>query len=621
MPRRLLIAWLLGAATQVAAAEPSRPFETRSWHRLLHYERTLFGGWESTVVGRGFFFAEDGSTDPGAEWEATVAAFRSGKPLSRMKFHPQCAFPARYRFVRDVLGAAAPPPVPCPELDKWVTTMAPESLTLVFASNDPDAPPSMFGHTFFRVNSAKNRRNEASLLDFGMNFAAAIPDDAGLEMGYHGLTGGYEGHFTVAPYYEMVKTYNQIENRDLWEYELALSPDEVERLLMHAWEIEQNSFLEYYFLKENCSYQLMAMIEVLRPEVELTNRPTIYMVPVDSLRWLGEYPGLVKEVKFRPSLLRKATMAYDALSPEQRLRQEKLFADPVGLYDLDVGELDALLARLTYKKLDVSVGMSDAEKALLPKALARRAAFPKAPPAVVATPAARPEHSHPGNRIAIGGGTGSLGPFAELGIRASMHDLLNGEAGYSATNQILLGDIRARFGPPSEDAKRLKLESLVLMDLINVGPVSSLRSKPSWRVRAAYETARSELCPDCRLLRLDSNMGFTVNTPGNGVAFALPGLAMELAPRPLGRRAGPELFFGWLTPTSGATKFVATAKAAAFAIPKSRQTWLIEGDVGLAHSFSPLWDVRALASRKLERAFGGDGELQGEGRVEVGTYF
>ncbi len=621
MPRRLLIVVLLGAATQVAAVAPPRPFETKTWQRLLHYDRTLSGGWESAVVGQGFFFAQDGSTDPGAEWEASVAAFRSGKPLSRMKFHPQCAFPARYRFVRDTLGDAAPPAVPCPELDKWVTTMAPESLTLVFASNDPDAPPSMFGHTFFRVNSAKNRRDEASLLDFGMNFAAAIPDDAGLEMGYHGLTGGYEGHFTVAPYYEMVKTYNQIENRDLWEYELALSPDEVTRLLMHAWEIEQNSFLEYYFLKENCSYQLMAMIEVLRPEVELTRRPIVYMVPVDSLRWLGEYPGLVKEVKFRPSLLRKASVAWDGLTHEQRLRQERLVANPETLYDLDVVELDALLARITYKKLDVSVGMSDSEKALLPKALARRAAFPKGASPAVATPAARPEHSHPGNRIALGGGAGSSGSFAELGLRASMHDLLNGEAGYSATNQILLGDLRARFGPPAKGAKRARLESLVLMDLINVGPVSALRAKPSWRVRAAYENARSELCPDCRLLRLDSGMGFTVTTPGNGIAFGLPGIAMELAPRPLGRRAGLELFGGWLAPTNGATKFLLTAKAAAFAIPSNRQSMVLEGDAGLAHAFNPYWDVRVLASRKLERAFGGPGVAYGEARFEVGTYF
>lgn len=48
---------------------------------------------------------------------------------------------------------------------------------------------------------------------------------------------------------------------------------------------------------------------------------------------------------------------------------------------------------------------------------------------------------------------------------------------------------------------------------------------------------------------------------------------------------------------------------------------VLEGDAGLAHSFGPSWDVRALATKKLERAFGGPGATRGEARVEVGTYF
>jgi len=36
------------------------------------------------------------------------------------------------------------------------------------------------------------------------------------------------------PYYLKVREYNDMENRDVWEYELNLSPEEIDRLLMHT---------------------------------------------------------------------------------------------------------------------------------------------------------------------------------------------------------------------------------------------------------------------------------------------------------------------------------------------------------------------------------------------------
>ena len=43
-----------------------------------------------------------------------------------------------------------------------------------------------------------------------------------------GLTGGYFGGFTVKPYYDVINTYNNIENRDIWELNLDLTPEELD---------------------------------------------------------------------------------------------------------------------------------------------------------------------------------------------------------------------------------------------------------------------------------------------------------------------------------------------------------------------------------------------------------
>jgi hypothetical protein len=40
------------------------------------------------------------------------------------------------------------------------------------------------------------------------------------------LTGQYPGEYSIMPYYRKVKEYGDFESRDLWEYELNLTPEE-----------------------------------------------------------------------------------------------------------------------------------------------------------------------------------------------------------------------------------------------------------------------------------------------------------------------------------------------------------------------------------------------------------
>src|SRR5690606_9684896 len=101
--------------------------------------------------------------------------------------------------------------------------------------------------------------------------AAETDETNGVVFAAKGLFGGYPGLFSITPYYEKVKEYNDLENRDIWEYELAFTPAETRRLLEHAWELGQVNF-DYYFLSENCSYQLVALMDVARPGRHLADR-------------------------------------------------------------------------------------------------------------------------------------------------------------------------------------------------------------------------------------------------------------------------------------------------------------------------------------------------------------
>src|SRR6266566_2663844 len=74
------------------------------WHLLLHYRRTLTRGYTSDANGAGFFLSSNGKRDPQAELEATLAKFFSNELVGKSKQYAQCAFPARYQWLKSELG-------------------------------------------------------------------------------------------------------------------------------------------------------------------------------------------------------------------------------------------------------------------------------------------------------------------------------------------------------------------------------------------------------------------------------------------------------------------------------------------------------------------------------------
>src|SRR5688500_15186877 len=140
----------------------------------------------------------------------------------------------------------------------------------------------MYGHTLLRVDAA-DQDERTRLLAYSISFAAATNETNGLIFAVKGLFGGYPGVFAMLPYYVKVREYSDLENRDLWEYELDLSPEELERVLRHAWELLP-AYFEYYFFDENCSYHLLALLQVARPDLELTAPFRLWALPVDTVR-------------------------------------------------------------------------------------------------------------------------------------------------------------------------------------------------------------------------------------------------------------------------------------------------------------------------------------------------
>jgi len=238
--------------------------QQREWHILLHYQPSR-GGYVSEVDDPKFFNAFNGKTNPQAELEATLKALFAAPTTQQ---HPQCAFIARYYWLKQQLNfdPVRLPPQSCPDFEQWFAQLQPAGLSLIFPAAYLNNPSSMFGHTLLRIDQA-NQNEQTRLLAYALNYAAATEEENGLVFAFKGTMGGYPGVFSILPYYKKVKEYSDLEHRDVWEYQLNFSQAEVYRLLRHVWELD-DIYFEYYFFDENCAYHLLSLLEVARPTLQ-----------------------------------------------------------------------------------------------------------------------------------------------------------------------------------------------------------------------------------------------------------------------------------------------------------------------------------------------------------------
>ncbi len=292
------------------------PYQSQ-WLRLGHWRprgflRSLYQSkFLSAADGDDFFISSSGKEDPAAELRATLYAFSrplGETPGSDEAFHAQCRYPARRKWAfehlkwHEQLRNTSVGILPCKGRQLWKEKLGAEGLSLVFASAYLGNAASMFGHTFLKFHSKENRTGR-ELLDYGVNFAAETGGETNGRppIAVYGLVGLYPGRFTMQPYHQTLRTYSNLEGRDLIEYKLDFSNDELDFFIDHLFELERTHF-DYYFLTENCSYFLLAAIEAARPDLELSRFFRYAVIPADTVRVVSRVPGLVTSVKYRPSL-------------------------------------------------------------------------------------------------------------------------------------------------------------------------------------------------------------------------------------------------------------------------------------------------------------------------------
>jgi hypothetical protein len=92
------------SASKVGPSQ-KRLWEHRQWQVLMHYQpRLLSAGVKSQVDDPSFFLSPSGKFDPRAELEATLSSFFAPSVKEEGSEHSQCAFIARYHWLKQELG-------------------------------------------------------------------------------------------------------------------------------------------------------------------------------------------------------------------------------------------------------------------------------------------------------------------------------------------------------------------------------------------------------------------------------------------------------------------------------------------------------------------------------------
>ncbi|WP_413580429.1 DUF4105 domain-containing protein [Bdellovibrio sp. HCB288] len=491
------------------------------WLNLLNYRRDDWFTKQSQADSPLFFFAEEGKRSPRMELEATIRAIfdpavTRKSPEGNLQERAQCLFPGRFLYLTRKLPGVSWPQVSCQRFENFRSILDAHSATYVFSSYYMNNPASAYGHSFLRLNRGSSSLNEKKyeLIDFGVGFSG-IPEGATpSSYAIMGLLGMFTGRFEVLPYYFKVREYNNFESRDLWEYDLNLSQDEVDLLVAHIYELQQAHF-DYWYFTENCSYRIIAALDAVRPSLKLIEKTKRAVMPGDTMILVYSSPGLVQKTNYRPS--GRATF-------EARLNTLDAPAKSKFAQFIQTEKVDVLLSASDEKErqelLDTAIDYVDfhyANEVLNQKGqfklkkeilIARAEVNRVSPELTVPVPELdAPHRAHGSFRTKGGYLHRNQQDLMTMGHRFALHDLLDPVRGYPAYSEMQMIQTDFSYNP---EAGRVQFEKIGLIEIVSLSNWEIFSHLPSWRLKVGWDRDyQTECAYDCLPLSLQGGIGIS----------------------------------------------------------------------------------------------------------------
>lgn len=463
-------------------AEQKQLYKQTAWQRLLYANAQ----GQSEVRYDDFFLSPHGKSDLKQEINANIAALFEPAAANQSI---QCRFPARSQWLIQQLeiSKAALAHADCAELDEWMGQIKPYKATLIYATDFMGNPSSMFGHTLLRLDPKDQK--QLNLVSYALNYAATVQGSEGWSYAWKGLTGQYDGEYSLMPYYRKVKEYGDFESRDLWEYELSLNPEETRFLVQHIWEMKHVKF-PYYFISDNCAYRLLGLLDIVRPELNLQQQNQIASIPIETLKTVQDN-HLIQDVQYRPALETQ-------LLAQSRQHGQQLAKTAHQLTLLKVDDMPLMLAKFDAadQAKILEMAYDDLYLVFISRKIAAQEAQPKLRQILslrsqlniekqrteVTRPRHDPAQGHHAKNTSIHVGEVQGQQFVELGLRQVYHDLLDPQGGYRTGTQLNFWDGAIQY----RDDK-LKLEHFDFLSVNSYNPITSFKMPLTWGFNLGWQ--------------------------------------------------------------------------------------------------------------------------------------
>ena len=453
-----------------------------TWRRLMYADKQ----GQSEVSYAGYFLSNGGKADLKQELHANIQAlFQPAAPNQSVR----CRFPARSQWLMQQLNISEQqlPVATCPELQDWIGQIKPYKATLIYATDFMGNPSSMFGHTLLRIDPKDQQ--QLNLVSYAINYAATVASADSWSFAWKGLTGQYPGEYSLMPYYRKVKEYGDFESRDLWEYELNLTEAETRFLVQHIWEMRQVTF-PYYFVSDNCAYRLLGLLDLVRPELNLTAQFNTASIPIETIKAAAQQ-GLAAKTVYRPALetqlLAQAKQHGNLLA---KSAHQLAFSEPAQMAHqlADYAEADrAKILEMAYDDLYLHLTSRKAEGGFaqprLRQLLVLRSQIPlEKQRQDAARPHADPSKGHPARNLSFKAGEVQGDPFIELGHRQAYHDLMDPQGGFRTGTQLMFLDGLIQYRN-----EQFKLNHFDFLSVNSYNPVTPFKTPLTWGFNLGWQ--------------------------------------------------------------------------------------------------------------------------------------
>lgn len=506
------------------------------WMNLNHYNIDGI----SDINNDEYFVSDNGRTNPDAELDAFISTVKSyQKNKDEKSKEILCKFPARLTLlISNVTWLSESDRPTCAVYNEKNKPKKIKSISLVFASGYFGNPSSYYGHTLLKYNYDNSVLNQKAL-DGSLNYGADVTDHEGSFFYIlKGLLGGYNATYQRNNDFIHSYRYTNGQLRDLWEYELELTPEQVRLVVEHSWEL-MNAEFKYYFVNDNCAHRIINVVE-RATNTNLSESHGFWLLPIQAVHQARDSSNgkhkLIKSEKYVPSLRSKFMQSYNKLSESEKEMFISFFGAnmekkvtlsekmPKNILYLILDQLNLEVSKLKNIEKDTKKHrVLESKRRIVLNELYKTQNIAK-PNGFIYSKSQTLLNDKPSSLLRVGSKFRNEKDAATIRYQIANNDLLDTPMPGQENSRFVMGAIETDFLKSDID-----LRELTVVDIanLNTNPLPMrITNEFSWGIKIGYGN-QNRVCDNCGAFSFTGKLGKAIRLNDKLMVYSLSGVKLN----------------------------------------------------------------------------------------------